>query len=355
MYNSKNRVRYLSLICIFGILFTLGIQLWFNKHPELAENLYYNRIYKHFRHSWDLLFSGISIPLFYIWLFSLLILFSYFLRYFFLKKERALSLQLSFILIALHFIWFYWTWGFNYARENLSTRWNLNAVIRDSVFLNEFYNQTKLIDSIRSINKNYIDNFNLDNAGLEYHIRESINQFEVNHGFLSSVHARCRNLSTKGVLLIWSTSGVYLPFTGQGQLDGGLHKLSKPFTMAHEMSHVMGWTHEGDCNFIAYLACSQHNDPFIKYSGELNYWRYLYAQASRSFPEIFKEVKKNLSEDILKDLREINDANNHYPEIFPQLRSWFYDWYLKSNGIANGDKSYSEIIRMVINHKNKPY
>jgi hypothetical protein len=152
---------------------------------------------------------------------------------------------------------------------------------------------------------------------------------------------------------VWSTSGVYMPFAGESQLDGGLHKLSKPFTMAHELCHGMGWTHEGDCNFMAYLICRKSEDVFVRYSAELGYWRYLFANASRVHPEHFKQVRSSLNPDVLNDLIEINAANNRYPEIFPTLREWFYDWFLKKQGIASGDKSYSEIIRMVVNYELK--
>ena len=342
-----------AMIVVLGALaITLILKMIFANYPEWVEHFYYHGIYRSFRNVWDFIFSKSPIPIFYLWLFFLLIVFILIVRkFFFIKNQKVQSLKILFVLLALHFIWFYWTWGFNYSRISLGQRWEINASVNEDLFLNEFYHQTTIVDSIRKQFKSEIESYSYNSIELENQIRKLVIDFQKENGFLAFEHVRCRNLSLEGILLIWSTSGVYMPFAGEGQLDGGLHKLSKPFTMAHELCHGMGWTHEGDCNFMAYLICIKSPDPFIRYSGELNYWRYLYANASRVNPEEFKQVRSILSKDILNDLKEINEANDRFPEIFPTLRTWFYDWYLKNNGIASGDKSYSEIIRMVINFK----
>ncbi len=339
---------------LLALAITLIFRIIFYRSPEWVENYYYGIVYRVFRVIWDSVMAWIPVPLFYVWLGFLLILFISFLIQFFVKKDRKIwSIKIAFMVLAIHFIWFYWTWGFNYARQSLGERWNINEPVQEIFFLKEFYNQTGVIDSIRRVFKVEINSYQFNSDYLEKEIRNLVMEFQSKNGFLLFDRVRCRNLSLNGILLIWSTSGVYLPFVGESQFDGGLHNLSKPFTIAHELCHGMGWTHEGDCNFMAYLICRQSTDPYIRYSGELNYWRYLYANASRVHPEEFKYIKSILNPDVLNDLKEINAANDRYPEIFPKLRERFYDWYLKKHGIASGDRSYSEIIRMVINYKLK--
>jgi hypothetical protein len=339
---------------LLALAITLIFRFIFYRYPQWVENFYYKTIYRAFRVLWDSVIAWFPVPLFYIWLGILLYLLISFTIQFFFKKDRKLKcLKIAFMVLAIHFIWFYWTWGYNYARQNLGERWNIIEPVKEDDFLKEFYTQTNLIDSMREVFKTEINHYQFNADNLEKEIRDLAIEFQNKNGFLAFNGVRCRNLSLNGILLIWSTSGVYLPFVGESQFDGGLHILSKPFTMAHELCHGMGWTHEGDCNFMAYLICRQSTNPFIRYSGELNYWRYLYANASRIHPEEFNRIRSGLNPDILNDLKEINAANDRYPEIFPELRAWFYDWYLKKHGIASGDKSYSEIIEMVINYKLK--
>ncbi len=336
------------------VLVTFSVKIALNHYPEITERIYYDKIYTGFRLVWDSVVSYCPFPLFYIWLLIPLALIIGLLMSILFKKYRNYGLfKLYFFILAMHYVLFYWTWGFNYSRINLGDRWNVNNPIQDSQFIEEFYHQSAIIDSLRSLFKDKIDHYAFHAPQMEQHIRILVQNFHKNFGFNTFKKIRCRDLNFNGILLIWSTSGVYLPFIGESQIDGGLHDLSKPFTMAHEFCHSMGWTHEGDCNFLAYLICKQSPDPVIRYSAELNYWRYLYANASRAHPNHFQTVSKLLSVEVLDDLHDINQKNNQYPEVFPLIRAWLYDWFLKQHGMPGGDKSYAEIIRMVIHYKSK--
>jgi len=123
--------------------------------------------------------------------------------------------------------------------------------------------------------------------------------------------------------LRFGTAGLYWPFVGEGNIDSGLHELQQPFTMAHELAHGYGITNEGVCNFIAYLACQNAENDFIRYSGLVTYWRYA-AIAYQGFENLDK-----------------------YPDIMPTFRNFAYDKYLKSQGISEGLASYSQIIMLV--------
>ncbi len=341
-------------LSIFCILLTIALRILFDQYPDWAESIYYTIFYSLYRKVWDSLWSWFPIPLFYVWLSLLFGFFIYLIRNFLIKKcTWKKSLLYLFYLLSTHFIWFYWSWGFNYHRISLGERWSIHSLISEDEFLKEVNEQTQLVDSLRLSLVSEMDSFQMASQNLETQIRKLVIDFHHKNGFKAFENVRCRELQIKGSLLIWSSSGVYLPFIGESQIDGGLHKLSKPFTIAHELCHVMGWTHEGDCNFMAYLICRKSKNPFIRYSGELNYWRYLYANISRTHPDHFMKIKNNLSVVLQNYLKEINAANHRYPEIFPNMREWFYDWFLKKHGIKSGDKSYAEIIRMVINYKKR--
>ncbi|MEZ4685085.1 MAG: DUF3810 family protein [Bacteroidia bacterium] len=48
-----------------------------------------------------------------------------------------------------------------------------------------------------------------------------------------------------------------------------LHHLEVPVTAAHEMGHALGFTDEGVCNFLGYLACIDSDEPLLQYAGRL--------------------------------------------------------------------------------------
>ncbi|MBK8295781.1 MAG: DUF3810 family protein [Saprospiraceae bacterium] len=343
-----------QVFCL-GFLGITIVSAWiFNLDNNLTEKIYHNLIYSKFRWVWDLCISWLPFPVLYLWLFVLLaccLILIYRLRNHQLSYTNLIINVLC--LILFHYCWFYWTWGFNYHREPLGIRWQLYSEISESEFIESLKQQSLLVDSLRIADSSVLDYPDFNAFKMESEIRSLVNDFLKSYDFLSFSRIRCRNLSPPGFLLVWSTSGVYLPFCGESQIDAGLSVYSKPFTMAHELSHGMGWTHEGDCNLIAYLACRVSGNPYIRYAAELNYWRYLLNAASRNYPEIYKQMIFEANTKVKHDLLMIHEANNRYPEFLPHVRDWFYEWYLKQNGIQTGQKSYAEIIPMVINYDKK--
>lgn len=168
---------------------------------------------------------------------------------------------------------------------------------------------------------------------------------ELNYPIAGKVRGRV--LPTKGILMRFSSSGVYWPFVGEGNIDGGLHPLQQPFTLCHELSHGYGITNEGVCNFLAYIAAQNSDNAYVRYSGLLCYWRYIAIAYQQFAYEDYQAFRATLPKGFLADLDVINETLDKYPDILPKLRYAAYDAYLKSQGISEGMKSYSAIIMLV--------
>ena len=117
--------------------------------------------------------------------------------------------------------------------------------------------------------------------------------------------------------------------------------------MAHELAHGYGFGNEGTCNFWAYLACEQSEDPIIRYSGLLSYWRSVAAQYNWINREAYRERRAQMPEGILQHMREIRIQMNKFPDIFPAIRDATYNAYLKAQGIEEGLLSYSRVVLLV--------
>ena len=151
-------------------------------------------------------------------------------------------------------------------------------------------------------------------------------------------------LFPKGILLRISTAGFYLPFTGESNIDAGLHPIQLPFVMAHEYAHGYGTTDEGSCNFLGFLACENAADPFIRYSGHYGYWRYLLSSFRLQNPEAYKTFREALPAGIKADIKAISENSDKYPDIFPKFRDLTYDAFLKAQGINDGMANYNRIV-----------
>ena len=183
-------------------------------------------------------------------------------------------------------------------------------------------------------------------ANLEALARSSVKATLADLGYPNQGMVRGRFLRPKGIFLRFSSAGLYWPFVGEGNIDSGLPHLQQPFTLAHEIAHGYGITNEGVCNFIAYLACQQSGNAYLQYSGKVAYWRYLAIAYQGLQKNKYWEYRNNLPAGFQADLEAINRTLAKYPDIMPRFRNFAYDQYLKSQGIAEGMASYSQIIML---------
>ena len=183
---------------------------------------------------------------------------------------------------------------------------------------------------------------------LEEQVQQSVRDFLKKEELPAPGNPRVRRLFPGGVLLGTSTAGIFLPFSMEAHIDAGLHWLTWPHVMSHEMAHGFGITDEGECNFIASISCRESNDAYFKYSGGLYDFRLIYNALSRiGINE--DRLRSKIPPICLSDLAEIRSKHNAYPNYVPEVwRNWIYDKYLKSQGISSGLSSYGEVLGLLL-------
>jgi len=247
---------------------------------------------------------------------------------------------------------FYFFWGYNYDRVQLVDRlgWSVEE-ISETDFLDEGFDQVQRLRDFSGENRQAID---WSQSYQHYHrlesiIRDQARQLADSLGYLNRSRVQCRQLRPSGLLLRISTAGFYNPLTGECNIDKGLHILQKPFVMAHEFFHGMGVSGEGDCNFLAYVLCHRSEHDFIRYSGELSYWRYMRYALRSTDRDKYEEMLDLLPEVVVEDMKAIDEQLRRYPDIAPRMRDAIYSAYLRSNKIDDGMANYSRILQMVVN------
>ncbi|MEY3052803.1 MAG: hypothetical protein RLY31_2588 [Bacteroidota bacterium] len=179
-------------------------------------------------------------------------------------------------------------------------------------------------------------------------VRAALRTVLESFGYPAPSTVRARLLHPEGLLLRIGAAGFYLPYTGEGHVDAGLHPLQLPFVMAHEMAHGYGFGDEGNCNFLAWLACLHNRDPFVQYAGHLYYWRYLVAAYRAACPEEADNLLRRLPAGIRADLASVQARMDLYPDFFPGLRDAAYERYLQAQGIREGMLSYDKLVWMAL-------
>lgn len=242
---------------------------------------------------------------------------------------------------------FYVAWGFNYGQVSLQDRlgFRMSGASKEDIE-KEF---TRATNVLREEAEALPDRLTRDEAilGLKISDRDLRPDVVEALALLDIPHAgkvRVRQLWPAGFLLRWSTAGIYIPQAGEGNIDKGLLSIQKPFTIAHEMAHGYGVTDEGACNFIAWLACSQSRDQWVRFGGALTYWRYTAAEMPN---DSVSQVIHTFPPVVLRAITLVRENDKKYPDLMPRVRDAIYSSYLKSNGVRGGLRSYNEVVLMV--------
>ena len=87
---------------------------------------------------------------------------------------------------------------------------------------------------------------------------------------LSGYYPRPKGLKASVIMYETGLIGIYFPFTMESNYSTYLAQVHFPATVCHEYSHLKGYMFEDEANFLAFLACMQSDNDFVRYSGFIN-------------------------------------------------------------------------------------
>lgn len=340
----RRRMRYTHLILPLIAILTLVLYNLLPYNSTFVEQWYSRGIFAWYRSFWDYTIGLFPFGLIYLLILAILIYLFRPIRAHHMFQSRFLNFVWRFLcLFSWGIICFYWLWAFNYKRSSFHELTSLEHAQPNQSFV--YYEYCRVTDSLEFLRNQLgleldLVKMNIDESALRHDLTKAYKMMDLP----STGRVRAVKLRPRGSLLHLSTAGVYLPFVGQGHIDAGLHPITHPFTMMHEMSHGYGWTGEDVCNFLALLGTINSDDLLIRYSGYFGYWRYLRSQIYQIDRQHFEEFYRSGPDPIMKDYMSIIAYSDRYPDIMPVLRDLFYDQYLKSHGISSGLVNYSQMI-----------
>jgi len=327
-------------------VFTIFISILAAIFPSTVEQIYSSNIYPAIRLVIDNTIGKIPSALTYLFLifiFASVLFFVYKLGFYSLRKDisslKNLGLSTLAALSTAAFV-FYFFWGYNYKRTPLSKSLYCNVEILKPLEL-----EKELDSAISDLEKSLIGINAYDSVKTEptvEDVRSSVANFLTKNHFVVKGKPRIDFIEPKGALYYFGIAGIYNPFLGRACVESGQHEIEKYFTIAHELSHAYGFTNEGDCNFLAYAALSEADNPNLVYSARLNYFRYVGSAYKRTFPAKYVEKRKKLSPIIISDLDAINEIHKKYPTLMNT--EFLNDKYLKMQGVKEGISSYGAIV-----------
>jgi hypothetical protein len=143
-------------------------------------------------------------------------------------------------------------------------------------------------------------------------------------------------------------TGIFIPYTGEANVNSNNVSSDLPFCMAHEMSHRYAIAPEDEVNFFAFYILYNSDDPYLAYSAYLAAIRYcqnaLYYTDYGEFVKIYREYGTNMR----NDLMQYADHWDKYEGDIAEISNSVNNRYLKLQGEKDGVKSYDRMVDLML-------
>lgn len=140
-------------------------------------------------------------------------------------------------------------------------------------------------------------------------------------------------------------SGMYMPFTGESNLNVNYPDYAIAFSAAHEIAHQLGIAFENDANFYAYLACVSSEDDYLRYAANLTALEYfIMAMPAKEANEVAVKLDARAKGEIIAYNKFFEKYRSN---VVADISTHVNDYYLKSQGQQLGEKSYGEVVTLL--------
>lgn len=178
--------------------------------------------------------------------------------------------------------------------------------------------------------------------------------FGETHPLFKGYTAPAKPVVFSKVMSYLDITGVFMPFTFEGNVNVDIPDYNIPATMLHELAHFKGFMRESDANFIAFQVGTESDNPDFAYSAYmLALVHTLNAYAVDAAPGEYAEMYSLLSPEVQYDLYTSREYWKKFETPVAEVSTKINDSYLKANRQESGVKSYGEMVDLLLAyHKN---
>ncbi len=145
------------------------------------------------------------------------------------------------------------------------------------------------------------------------------------------------------------TTGIYIPYTFESNINIDVPEFTIPATMCHELTHFRGFMRENEANFLSYLACMESDRADFKYSGSFMAFGYCYTALYKADKDLAKQIAALCDDGIIDDVQfEDNYWAPYRSTVTAQVSNTVYNTYLEVNDQKSGIRSYGEMVDLML-------
>ena len=276
-----------------------------------------------------------------------------------LRKKRVFGRVAEYLLWV--YAWFYIAWGLNYSQPNIYYRIGMKPVEVSKAKFKKFAYQ--YADSL-----NALSNASLSNArksispdsivddGLKNRVRDAVLKEYNKIGYREGInrpfnqHPHAKTMVFTPLSSMAGVTGSMGPFFCEFTLNGDILAHDYPATYAHEFAHFLGVANEGEANFYSYIVCTASADKQVRFSG---YYHIFFHVLNNVFDILGEKEGERFLKHIRPEIIQRARNDRHYwlskrCKALDAAQDFIFELYLKGNHVAEGRKSYSGVIGLIL-------
>lgn len=265
---------------------------------------------------------------------------------------RLLSRTLAYVSIL--YMVFMVVFGLNYQRPSVRTYLGLEKTLygqEELVALNEaLILRANALREEMPENKEGVFTLSFEERVLYEKAKDSFVAFSEEVPVYGGTYGITKGILASEYLNYTGITGIFMPFTGEANVNRRSPDLLFPATVLHEMAHQRGVAYEDEANYLAFVTSQYHDHKEIQYSGTMLALINAMNALHRENRELYLELYATYHEGIQRDLRAYREFYKAYEGPVNEQATKVNDNYLKSQGQASGVKSYGEMVNLLLEH-----
>lgn len=287
-------------------------------------------------------------------------------RYFFLTAKRGSypKKKVVFGRVAEYLLWvyawFYIAWGLNYSQPNIYARIEMKPVevseAKFKAFAYQYADSLNALSISSDIAGSSIFSDSIVDDGLKNRVRDAVlNEYNkigykegINAPFNQHPHAKTMLFTPLSSMS--GVTGSMGPFFCEFTLNGDILPHDYPATYAHEFAHFLGVANEGEANFYSYIVCTASADKQVRFSG---YYHIFFHVLNNVFDILGEKEGERFLKHIRPEIIQLAKSDRRYwlskrCKALDAAQDFIFELYLRGNHVAEGRKSYSGVIGLIL-------
>ena len=258
------------------------------------------------------------------------------------------------------YAWFYIAWGLNYSQPNIYDRIGMKPVevseAKFKAFAYQYADSLNALSISSDIAGSSIFSDSIADDGLKNRVRDAVLKEYNKIGYKEGInapfnqHPHAKTMVFTPLSSMSGVTGSMGPFFCEFTLNGDILPHDYPATYAHEFAHFLGVANEGEANFYSYIVCTASADKQVRFSG---YYHIFFHVLNNVFDILGEKEGERFLKHIRPEIIQLAKSDRRYwlgkrCKALDAAQDIIFELYLKGNHVAEGRKSYSGVIGLIL-------